>query len=304
MNRGDIYLANLTLINESVVCGIGPVVVIQNNIENTPIIIIAPVTSKVNKPLLPTQVEISINKDKNVRKGVLLLEQIRTLDKNSLIQKIGYLSKKETINVNHALNYSFAIYRQYKNDLSKTNEADKNIKNTKVYSNNSKTEWKRLESIFEYIDLLPELSENVKDINTKIGPIIEKQKIAKGKFGEFSVIDYFKHWGYGAERAGSELDHLKIDIIAENETDIVFIQVKTGQVSKKEIINLVKCVSELDKTLFEKHLHFVATMCADNFPPDSEMVRKRLEQEFKMPIMLIHKYQILKICPEYKSLIN
>lgn len=87
--RGDIFYADLSPVVGSEQGGIRPVIVIQNNIGNkySPTVIIAAITSQINKAKLPTHVEISsedygLNKD-----SVVLLEQIRTLDKRRLKEK-------------------------------------------------------------------------------------------------------------------------------------------------------------------------------------------------------------------------
>ncbi len=128
INRGDIYLAKL---NNSVLSGTKPVVVIQNNISNSPNIIVAPVTSDVDRQL-PTQVEISVDITGKAQKGLLLLERIRTLNKNSLIRRIGSLSNEETINVNRAIKYSFATYNQNKNNEAIKEAADTNVSAEKL----------------------------------------------------------------------------------------------------------------------------------------------------------------------------
>jgi mRNA interferase MazF len=94
VKRGDIYYADLSPVIGSEQGGIRPVLIIQNDIGNkySPTIIIAAITSQINKAKLPTHVEISseeygLNKD-----SVILLEQVRTIDKRRLKDKIGHIS--------------------------------------------------------------------------------------------------------------------------------------------------------------------------------------------------------------------
>lgn len=111
VKRGDIFYADLSPVVGSEQGGIRPVIIIQNDIGNkySPTIIIAAITSQINKAKLPTHVEISseeygLNKD-----SVVLLEQIRTIDKKRLKEKIGRMSDKDVNKVNLALMISLGI---------------------------------------------------------------------------------------------------------------------------------------------------------------------------------------------------
>ena len=86
VRRGDIYYADLSPVVGSEQGGIRPVLVIQNNIGNrhSPTIICAAITSKMNKAKLPTHIEISTRDYNIVKNSVILLEQIRTIDKQRL----------------------------------------------------------------------------------------------------------------------------------------------------------------------------------------------------------------------------
>ncbi len=91
IRRGDIFYANLSPVVGSEQGGIRPVLVVQNNIGNkySPTIIVAAITSKINKAKLPTHIELSGATYGLEKNSVVLLEQIRTLDKARLIEKIG-----------------------------------------------------------------------------------------------------------------------------------------------------------------------------------------------------------------------
>lgn len=111
VKRGDIFYADLSPVVGSEQGGIRPVIVIQNNIGNkySPTVIIAAITSQINKAKLPTHVEISsedygLNKD-----SVVLLEQIRTLDKRRLKEKIGHMIDEDMKKVDTAILVSMAL---------------------------------------------------------------------------------------------------------------------------------------------------------------------------------------------------
>ena len=105
VKRGDIFYADLSPVVGSEQGGIRPVIIIQNDIGNrySPTVIVAAITSQINKAKLPTHVEISsteygLNKD-----SVILLEQIRTLDKKRLKEKIGHMTEEDMKKVNKSL---------------------------------------------------------------------------------------------------------------------------------------------------------------------------------------------------------
>ncbi len=93
MKRGDVYYADLRPVIGSEQGGIRPVVIVQNDIGNlhSPTIIVAAVTSKLNKANLPTHIELSADRYHMVRDSVILLEQLRTIDKSRLKEKICHL---------------------------------------------------------------------------------------------------------------------------------------------------------------------------------------------------------------------
>jgi mRNA interferase MazF len=111
VKRGDIFYADLSPVVGSEQGGIRPVIILQNDIGNkySPTIIIAAITSQINKAKLPTHVEISseeygLNKD-----SVVLLEQIRTLDKKRLKEKIGHMTEGDMKKVDTALLISVGL---------------------------------------------------------------------------------------------------------------------------------------------------------------------------------------------------
>ena len=109
--RGDLFSACLDPVVGSEQGGIRPVLIVQNNIGNkySPTVIVAAITSKMNKAKMPTHIEIDA-KDYGLSKdSVILLEQIRTLDKRRLKEKIGVADKRVMDEVNEALAVSFGL---------------------------------------------------------------------------------------------------------------------------------------------------------------------------------------------------
>ncbi|MGM9973450.1 MAG: type II toxin-antitoxin system PemK/MazF family toxin [Clostridiaceae bacterium] len=111
VKRGDIFYADLSPVIGSEQGGIRPVIIIQNDIGNkySPTVIVAAITSQINKAKLPTHVEISseeygLNKD-----SVVLLEQVRTLDKKRLKEKIGHMTDSDMEKVDRALRISIGL---------------------------------------------------------------------------------------------------------------------------------------------------------------------------------------------------
>ena len=105
IKRGDIFYADLSPVVGSEQGGIRPVIIIQNDIGNrySPTVIVAAITSQINKAKLPTHVEISSEEYGLNRDSVVLLEQIRTLDKKRLKEKIGHMTEDDMKKVNKSL---------------------------------------------------------------------------------------------------------------------------------------------------------------------------------------------------------
>ncbi|MEO1769529.1 MULTISPECIES: type II toxin-antitoxin system PemK/MazF family toxin [Enterococcus] len=111
VKRGDIYFADLSPVIGSEQGGVRPVLVIQNNLGNhfSPTIIVAAITAKMAKPKLPTHIGINANKTGIERDSVILLEQIRTIDKSRLKEKVCHLDKGMMKSVDEALRVSVGI---------------------------------------------------------------------------------------------------------------------------------------------------------------------------------------------------
>ena len=109
--RGDIFYADLSPVVGSEQGGIRPVLIIQNNMGNkySPTVICAAITSQINKAKLPTHIEISAEKYSLVKDSVVLLEQIRTIDKKRLREKICTTDNAFMMTINKALCISLGI---------------------------------------------------------------------------------------------------------------------------------------------------------------------------------------------------
>jgi mRNA interferase MazF len=111
IKKGDIYYADLSPVIGSEQGGVRPVLVVQNDIGNrySPTIIIAAITSQINKAKLPTHVEIKGEDYGLPKDSVLLLEQIRTIDKRRLGEKIGHVKEDIIEKVDDALRISLGL---------------------------------------------------------------------------------------------------------------------------------------------------------------------------------------------------
>ncbi len=111
MRRGDIYYADLRPVIGSEQGGIRPVLIIQNDIGNkhSPTVICAAITSKMNKAKLPTHIELSSREYEIVKDSVILLEQLRTIDKKRLKDKVCHLDGNIMKEVNNALAVSLEL---------------------------------------------------------------------------------------------------------------------------------------------------------------------------------------------------
>lgn len=111
VRRGDVYYADLRPVVGSEQGGIRPVLIIQNDTGNkhSPTVICAAITSKMNKAKLPTHVEIESQRYAMEKDSVILLEQLRTIDKARLRDKICHLDNDIILKVNEALQISLEM---------------------------------------------------------------------------------------------------------------------------------------------------------------------------------------------------
>jgi mRNA interferase MazF len=111
VKRGDVFYADLSPVIGSEQGGVRPVLVVQNDVGNkySPTIIISAITSQINKAKLPTHIEISATEFGLNKDSVVLLEQIRTVDKRRLRDKIGHFDDELMEKVNEGLLISFGL---------------------------------------------------------------------------------------------------------------------------------------------------------------------------------------------------
>ena len=114
VRRGDIYYADLSPVVGSEQGGLRPVLIIQNDVGNkySPTVIAAAITSRMSKTRLPTHIDIYADKAGLAKDSVILLEQIRTLDKRRLKEKMGHLDDDAMLRVDNAIAISFGLGSQ------------------------------------------------------------------------------------------------------------------------------------------------------------------------------------------------
>ena len=111
IRRGDIYYADLSPVVGSEQGGLRPVLIIQNDVGNrySPTVIAAAITSRMSKSRLPTHIDIYAERAGLAKDSVVLLEQVRTLDKKRLKERMGHLDDGVMQEVNSAIAVSFGI---------------------------------------------------------------------------------------------------------------------------------------------------------------------------------------------------
>lgn len=114
IKRGDIFYADLSPVVGSEQGGLRPVLIVQNDVGNrySPTVIAAAITSRMTKTRLPTHIDIYATDAGLVKDSVVLLEQIRTIDKQRLKEKMGHLSERMMAEVDEALYVSFGLTAQ------------------------------------------------------------------------------------------------------------------------------------------------------------------------------------------------
>lgn len=111
VKRGEIYYADLSPVVGSEQGGVRPVLIVQNDVGNkySPTVIAAAITSQINKAKMPTHIEVDASEYGLAKDSVILLEQIRTIDKKRLKEKIGLIDDELMEKVNEALVISFGL---------------------------------------------------------------------------------------------------------------------------------------------------------------------------------------------------
>ena len=111
VKRGEIYYADLSPVVGSEQGGMRPVLIVQNDIGNrySPTVIAAAITSQQNKAKLPTHIELQARSAGLSRDSIVLLEQIRTLDKRRLRERMGILDQSQMARIDSAIAVSFGL---------------------------------------------------------------------------------------------------------------------------------------------------------------------------------------------------
>lgn len=111
IKRGEIYYADLSPVVGSEQGGVRPVLIVQNDVGNkfSPTVIAAAITSQRDKNNLPTHIEVDARNCGLARDSIVLLEQVRTIDKRRLKERMGSLDINDMGKVNHALSVSFGL---------------------------------------------------------------------------------------------------------------------------------------------------------------------------------------------------
>lgn len=111
IKRGDIYYADLSPVVGSEQGGIRPVLIVQNDVGNkySPTVIAAAITSQRDKTSLPTHISVNADGCGLAKDSIVLLEQVRTIDKKRLKEKMGHLDESTMNHVNSAIQVSFGL---------------------------------------------------------------------------------------------------------------------------------------------------------------------------------------------------
>ncbi len=111
IRRGDVYYADLRPVIGSEQGGVRPVLIIQNDVGNrhSPTVIVAAITSKMNKAKLPTHVELDASRYDMMKDSVILLEQLRTIDKKRLKDRVCHLDREIMMKIRNALLISLEL---------------------------------------------------------------------------------------------------------------------------------------------------------------------------------------------------
>ena len=111
IKRGDIYYADLSPVVGSEQGGVRPVLIVQNDVGNkfSPTVIAAAITSQKYKTNLPTHIHVHANDCGLAKDSIVLLEQVRTLDKRRLRERMGNLAPDDMNRINRALSVSFGL---------------------------------------------------------------------------------------------------------------------------------------------------------------------------------------------------
>jgi len=129
IKRGDIYYADLSPVVGSEQGGLRPVLIVQNDVGNkySPTVIAAAITSQMTKTRLPTHIDVYAENFGLSRDSVILLEQIRTIDKRRLREKMGHIDDGLMQKVNDAISVSFGLAATSQTDVDDATPASSEI---------------------------------------------------------------------------------------------------------------------------------------------------------------------------------
>jgi uncharacterized UPF0160 family protein len=159
------------------------------------------------------------------------------------------------------------------------------------------------EEIASYSDIVdhslsPSTKKDLEEQKKLISAFLSKYQDVRGQLNEHVVKEYFNKLGYQSVKADARLDHLKIDVIAKGEDEIIYCQVKLGKIDERKIFEIVDTMSKTEQVLIDKKT--VVAIVAESFPINVELIKRSLEDKFNLKIWIIFKSQILNELPEYK----
>lgn len=134
IKRGDIFYADLSPVVGSEQGGLRPVLIVQNDVGNkySPTVIAAAITSQMTKTRLPTHIDVYAENFGLSRDSVILLEQIRTIDKRRLREKMGHIDDGLMQKVNDAISVSFGLGATSQTDVDDATPASSEIEGGEV----------------------------------------------------------------------------------------------------------------------------------------------------------------------------
>jgi hypothetical protein len=159
------------------------------------------------------------------------------------------------------------------------------------------------EEIASYSDIVdhslsPPTKKDLEEQKKLISTFISKYQDVRGQLNEHVVKEYFSRLGYQSVKADPRLDHLKIDVIAEGNNNIIYCQVKLGKIAERKILEIVETISGFERTLQNKKP--IIAIVAEAFPIDIELIKEELGKKYNIKLWTIFKSQILNELPEYK----
>ncbi|MGP4072635.1 hypothetical protein ACTWQB_08790 [Piscibacillus sp. B03] len=142
---------------------------------------------------------------------------------------------------------------------------------------------------------------NVSAKQEDLSKILNTFQVAKGQLSEVATMEYFRKLGYTMREATATYDKVnKVDLIGENESEILYIQVKLGMIGEKEIKKIISKISKINDSNKIKY----ACIVAEKFPMRAEVIRNQLQNKLGLKVMFVHKYQIIESGSKYKRTIK